>query len=279
MENVILSNGVQMPIVGYGVYQIIDPKVCEEAVLSALEAGYRSIDTAQMYQNEAAIGRAIKRSGIPREELFITTKVWYSNAGEEKAMQSIEGSLRKLQLDYVDLLLVHQPFNDYYGIYRALEKSYRTGKARAIGVSNFYPDRFLDLVKHADIKPMVNQLETHVFNQQLDTQEIFEKYGTQVESWGPLAQGRHNFFEHPVLTEIGENYDKSVSQVALRYLVQRGIVVIPKTVRKERMKENIDIFDFKLSEEEMSTIKSLDKKQTNKPPHWDPDRVIDTLGL
>lgn len=279
MEEVRLVNGVRMPLVGFGVWRLEDGKQCEEAVSNALTVGYRSIDTAQMYQNEDAVGRAIKKSGIKREDLFITTKVDFTVAGEQAASESIAGSLRKLQLDYVDLLLIHAPFNDYYGSYRALETAYRTAKARAIGVSNFYPDRFLDLVKYSDIPPMVNQMETHIFNQQLDSQSIYERYGAVLESWGPLAQGKHNFFNHPVLTAIGEKYGKTVAQVALRYNVQRGIVVIPKTVHKKRMAENIDIFDFVLSSEDMATIEALDKQQTNKAPLWDANRVIDKLGL
>lgn len=272
MENVKLYNGVEMPVLGYGVYQVT-PEECERCVSDALSVGYRSIDTAQAYFNEQNVGNAVRKSGIPREEIFLTTKVWISNAGEEKAARSIEESLRKLQTDYIDLLLIHQPFGDYYGTWRSMEVAYKAGKVRAIGVSNFYPDRFIDLAEHTDIKPMVNQVETHVFNQQVKAQEIMKKYGTQIMSWGPFAEGRNNYFSNPVLTEIGMKYGKSVAQVALRYLLQREVVLIPKSTRIERMRQNFDIFDFTLSDEDMTAIATLDKGESLFFSHYEPDTV------
>lgn len=269
METIKLSNGVEMPILGYGVYQV-NPEECERCVTEALNVGYRSVDTAQAYANEEGVGHAIKKSGIPRDELFITTKVWISNAGYEKAKASIDESLRKLQSDYVDLLLVHQPFNDYYGSYRAMEEAYRAGKARAIGVSNFYPDRLVDLAEFCEIKPMVNQVETHVFNQQIEPQKIMERYGTRVMSWGPFAEGKNNFFSNDVLKKIGEKYGKSVAQTALRFLIQRGIIVIPKSTHKERMEENFNVFDFELTNEDMQAITQLDGGTSLFFSHYDP---------
>lgn len=273
MKNVKLSNGVEMPILGFGVYQIADLEECERVVLEAIEVGYRSIDTAQAYENEEAVGNAIKKSGIDRKEFFITTKVWISNSGYEKAKASIEESLRKLQTDYIDLLLIHQPFGDYYGTYRAMEEYYKAGKLRAIGVSNFYPDRFVDIVNFVEIKPMVNQVETHVFNQQIIPQEIMKEYGTQIESWGPFAEGKNNLFTNETLVEIGKKYDKTAAQVALRYLIQRDIVVIPKTVKKDRMIQNFSVFDFELSEDDMKKILKLDKKESLFLSHFDPETV------
>ena len=272
MQTVKLSNGVEMPILGYGVYQVT-PEECERCVSDALSVGYRMIDTAQAYYNEEGVGRAVKKSGIPREELFLVTKVWISNAGYEKAKASIDESLRKLQTDYIDLLLIHQPFNDYYGTYRAMEEAYKAGKLRAIGVSNFYPDRFIDLAEFCDIKPMVNQVETHVFNQQRRPQEIMKEYGTQIMSWGPFAEGRNNFFTNPVLKAIGEKYGKSVAQTALRFLIQRDVVVIPKSTHKERMEQNLDVFDFSLSAEDMETIGKLDKGESLFFSHYAPESV------
>ena len=272
MQTVKLSNGVEMPILGYGVYQVT-PEECERCVSDALSVGYRMIDTAQAYYNEEGVGRAVKKSGIPREELFLVTKVWISNAGYEKAKASIDESLRKLQTDYIDLLLIHQPFNDYYGTYRAMEEAYKAGKLRAIGVSNFYPDRFIDLAEFCDIKPMVNQVETHVFNQQRQPQEIMKEYGTQIMSWGPFAEGRNNFFTNPVLKAIGEKYGKSVAQTALRFLIQRDVVVIPKSTHKERMEQNLDVFDFFLSAEDMATIGKLDKGESLFFSHYAPETV------
>ena len=279
METTKLSNGVEMPLLGYGVYQVT-PGECERCVSDALSVGYRMIDTAQAYANEEGVGNAVRKSGIPRGELFIVTKVWISNAGEEKAGKSIEESLRKLQTDYIDLLLIHQPFNDYYGTYRAMEKAYRDGKVRAIGVSNFYPDRFIDIAEFCDIKPMVNQVETHVFNQQRQAQEIMEQYGTKTMSWGPFAEGRNGFFDNPVLKGIGEKYGKSVAQVALRFLIQRGVIVIPKSTHKERMVQNINVFDFSLSDGDMETIGTLDKGESLFFSHYDPQtvRFLTSLG-
>ena len=254
---------------GYGVYQV-DPKECECCVSDAILVGYRMIDTAQIYRNEEGVGNAIKKSGIDRKEFFIVTKVWVSNAGYEKAKASIETSLRKLQTDYIDLLLVHQPFGDYYGSYRAMEEAYKEGKVRAIGVSNFYADRYLDLAYHCEIKPAVNQMETHVFYQQQDLQELMKKYDTKLMSWGPFAEGRNDFFANPTLNAIGEKYHKSAAQVALRYLLQRDIICIPKSVRKERMEQNLNVFDFQLSAEDMSQIATLDTQQTLFASHRDP---------
>ena len=273
MKNVKLSNGVKMPILGFGVYQIDDLKECEKVVGEAIEVGYRSIDTAQAYKNEGAVGNAVKKSGIDRKEFFITTKVWISNAGYEKAKTSIDESLKKLQMNYIDLLLIHQPFGDYYGTYRAMEEYYKAGKLRAIGVSNFYPDRFVDIVNFVEIKPMVNQVETHVFNQQIIPQEIMKEYGTQIESWGPFAEGKNNLFTNETLIEIGEKYNKTAAQVALKYLIQRDVVVIPKTVKKERMIQNFDVFNFELSEEDMKEILKLDKKESLFLSHYDPETV------
>lgn len=272
MKTVKLNNGIEMPILGYGVYQVT-PEECERCVLDALSVGYRSVDTAQAYFNEEGVGNAISKSGIPRNELFITTKVWISNAGYEKAKASIAESLRKLQSDYVDLLLIHQPFGDYYGTYRAMEEAYKAGKARAIGVSNFYPDRLVDLAERCEIKPAVNQVETHVFNQQIEPQRIMEEYGTRVMSWGPFAEGKNNFFTNELLKTIGEKYGKSVAQVALRYLIQRDVIVIPKSTHKERMIENMDVFDFSLSEEDMQAITTLDQKKSLFLSHTDPEIV------
>ncbi|EDP67679.1 putative oxidoreductase, aldo/keto reductase family protein [Carnobacterium sp. AT7] len=280
MELVTLANGIKMPILGYGVYQVNDLEECERVVSEAIEVGYRSIDTAQAYGNESAVGNAVKKSGIPREDFFITTKVWISNAGYEKAKASIEESMEKLQTDYLDLVLIHQPFNDYYGTYRAMEEYYRAGKIKAIGVSNFYPDRFIDIAEFSEIKPMVNQVETHVFNQQVEAQSIMEEYNTQIESWGPFAEGRNDFFNNETLKKIGENYGKSVAQVALRYLIQRNIVVIPKTVTKERMIQNFDVFNFSLTDEEMATILGLNQKESLFFSHYDPETVkfLTSLG-
>ena len=272
MQNVRLNNGVDMPILGYGVY-LVKPEECERNVSDAISVGYRSIDTAQAYRNEEGVGNAVKKSGIPRSEFFITTKVWISNAGYEKAKASIDESLRKLQSDYVDLLLIHQPFNDYYGTYRAMEEAYKAGKARAIGVSNFYPDRFIDIAECCEIKPAVNQIETHVFCQQIKPNEIMKKYGTQIMSWGPFAEGRNNMFSNETLKEIGKKYNKSIAQVILRFFVQRNVVVIPKTVRKERMIENISVFDFELSKDDINTILSMNEEKTAFFSHYDPELV------
>lgn len=272
MEYVTLNNDVKMPILGYGVYQT-PPEETEQCVLEAIRIGYRSIDTAQAYGNEEGVGNALEKCGLPREELFLTTKVWISNAGYEKAKASIEESLRKLKTSYIDLLLIHQPFGDYYGTYRAMEEAYKEGKVRAIGVSNFYPDRFIDIQHFAQIKPAVNQVETHVFQQQKLAKEYMKKSGTQIESWGPFAEGKHDYFKNPVLKEIGEKYGKSVAQTALRFLIQSGVVVIPKSVHTERMKENFDVFDFELNAEEMARIEALDEGKSLFFSHYDPETV------
>lgn len=279
METITLSNGIKMPILGFGVYQVDDLEECERVVSEAIEVGYRSIDTAQAYGNEEAVGNAVRKSGIAREEFFITTKVWISNAGYEKAKASIDESLRLLQTNYIDLLLIHQPFNDYYGTYRAMEEYYKAGKIKAIGVSNFYPDRFIDIAQFSEITPMVNQVETHVFNQQKEAQKIMEKFGTQIESWGPFAEGKNDFFTNETLKEVGEQYNKSVAQVALRYLIQRNVVVIPKTVTKERMIQNFDVFDFELTNEDMNKISQLDQEQSLFFSHYDPETVEFLTGL
>lgn len=271
-DTIILSNGVEMPILGYGVYQVASEQ-CEQCVSDAISVGYRMIDTAQAYGNEEGVGTAVKTSGLPREAFFLVTKIWITNAGYERAKASIDESLRRLQTDYIDLLLIHQPFNDYYGTYRAMEEAYRSGKARAIGVSNFYPDRFVDLAEFCEVKPMVNQVETHVFNQQVKAQEIMQRYGTQIMSWGPFAEGRNNFFSNPVLETVGKSHEKTVAQVALRYLIQRGVAVIPKSVHKERMAENLNVFDFELNNEEMAAISGLDRGESLFFSHYDPEIV------
>ncbi len=272
MEYVTLNNGVKMPVLGYGGYQVT-PEECEQCVTDAIRVGYRSIDTAQAYANEEGIGNAVAKCGVPREELFITTKVWITNAGYEKAKASIDESLEKLQSDYIDLLLIHQPFGDYYGTYRAMEEAYKEGKVRAIGVSNFYPDRYIDIAHFAEVKPAVNQVETHVFQQQKQAKEYMKKYGTQIESWGPFAEGKNDMFTNPVLMEIGRKYNKSVAQTALRFLIQSDVVVIPKSVHKERMEENINVFDFRLTEEEMRQIENLDGGESLFFSHYDPKTV------
>ena len=269
MEYVTLNNGVKMPVLGYGVYQV-DPAEAERCVHDAISVGYRSIDTAQAYANEEGVGNAITKCGVPREELFITTKVWISNAGYEKAKASIEESLHKLQTDYIDLLLIHQPFNDYYGTYHAMEEAYKEGKVRAIGVSNFYPDRFIDIANFCEVVPAVNQVETHVFQQQKIAKDVMKKYGTQIESWGPFAEGKNDYFNNPVLKEIGAKYGKSVAQTALRFLIQSGVVVIPKSTHRERMEENINVFDFTLTSEEMRRIEELDGGKSIFFSHYDP---------
>ena len=278
MEFVTLNNGIKMPILGYGVYQVSNEE-CERCVLDAISAGYRSIDTAQAYGNEEAVGNAVKKCGVPRDELFITTKVWISNGGYEKAKASLKESLKKLQLDYIDLVLIHQPFNDYYGTYHAMEEAYKEGWIRAIGVSNFYPDRLVDLCSFVEVKPAINQVETHVFQQQKKAHEYMEKYGVQHQSWGPFAEGRKDFFTNPVLTEIGQKYSKSSAQVALRFLIQSDVVVIPKSVHKERMEQNIDVFDFTLDNTDMEAIRKLDEGESLFFSHYDPAVVEMLTGL
>ncbi|MDH6534566.1 aldo/keto reductase [Parabacteroides sp. 52] len=261
MKTVKLNNGVEMPILGFGVYQV-EPAETESVVLDALEVGYRSIDTAAAYVNEEGVGRAIRQSGIPREKLFITTKLWIQDAGYENAKKAFQKSLDKLGLDYLDLYLIHQPFGDYYGSWRAMEELYREGRIRAIGVSNFYPDRLLDLIQHNEVVPAVNQVETHPFCQQIATQEFMRENGVQIESWGPFVEGKNDMFNNGVLKSIGDKYGKSVAQVVLRWMIQRDVVVIPKSVRRERMAENFDIFDFELTAEDMAAIRTLDTAQS-----------------
>lgn len=278
MEYVTLNNGIKMPVLGYGVYQVTNEE-CERCVLDAISVGYRSIDTAQAYGNEEAVGNAVRKCGIPRDELFITTKVWVSNGGYENAKKSLRESLKKLQSDYIDLVLIHQPFNDYYGTYRAMEEAYKEGWLRAIGVSNFYPDRLVDLCQFVEVKPAVNQVETHVFQQQKKAREYMEKYGVQHESWGPFAEGRKDFFTNPVLAEIGRKYNKSAAQTALRFLIQSNVVVIPKSIHKERMEQNFDVFDFTLSAEDMAAIEKLDEGESLFFSHYDPATVEMITGL
>lgn len=263
MDYVTLNNGLKMPAAGFGVFQIQDKEECIKVVLDAIDAGYRLIDTAQSYGNEEAVGEAIAKSSVPREELFITTKVWISNGGYEKAKASIEESLKKMQLDYLDLVLIHQPLNDYYGTYRAMEDLYKEGKLKAIGVSNFYPDRLVDITLFNEVAPAINQVEVNPFNQQIEAQEVNAKYGVQLQAWAPFAEGRNGMFTNPTLQAIGDKYGKSIGQVILRWLVQRGIVPLAKTVRKERMLENINIFDFELSQEDMAEIAKMDKKESS----------------
>lgn len=276
METKILNNGVEMPVLGFGVYQV-DEAICERCVSEALAAGYRSIDTAAAYMNERAVGRAVRRSGIPRGELFITTKLWVQDAGYESAKRAFAASLERLQLDYLDLYLIHQPFGDVYGAWRAMEELYREGKVRAIGVSNFQPDRLVDLILHNEVVPAVNQVETHPFCQQAEEAGIMARYGVQAEAWAPFAEGRNNLFGNEVLTDLAAKHRKSVAQVVLRWLIQRGIVVIPNSVHKERMAENIDVFDFTLPPEDMARIAALDMKQSCFLSHRDP-QTVEWLG-
>lgn len=277
MKTIKLNNGIEMPQIGYGVYQV-SPDECERCVSEALKTGYRMIDTAQAYHNEEGVGRAVKNSGINRSDIFIVSKVWISNYGYEKAKASIDESLRKLQTDYIDLMLLHQPFCDRYGAYRALEGAYREGKLRAIGVSNFYPDHFIDLASNVEIVPAVNQVETHVFDQQTEPQKIMEEFGTRIMSWGPFAEGRNGFFTNPLLAGIGGKYGKSVAQVALRWLIQRGVIIIPKSTHIERMRQNIDIFDFSLSDEDMAAIATLDTGRSLFFDHHDAETTRMFMG-
>ncbi|WP_308697939.1 aldo/keto reductase [uncultured Thomasclavelia sp.] len=279
MEFVTLNNGVKMPKVGFGVYRIKDHKQCKQAVLDAIDAGYRLIDTAQSYGNEEAVGKAIQETSVPRNELFITTKVWVDNYGYEKTKASVEESLKKMQLDYIDLVLLHQPFNDYYGAYKALVDLYKEGKIKAIGVSNFYPDRLVDLVLYSEVKPAVNQVEVNVFHQQIEAQTYNEKYGVQMEAWAPFAEGRNNMFTNPELKANGDRYGKTVAQVILRWLVQRGIVPLAKSVKKERMQENIDIFDFELNYEDMEIIESMNRNKSCFFDHYNAATVEMIAGL
>lgn len=272
MMYVTLSNGVKMPQLGYGVYQVTKDE-CERCVLDALKVGYRSIDTAQSYFNEEEVGNAVNKSGISRNEIFLTTKVWVEHYGYEECKKSIENSLEKLRTDYIDLMLLHQPFSDYYGAWRALEEYYEAGKLRAIGISNFYPDRMVDIASFAKICPMVNQIEVHPHNQQTEAMEWNKKYGLQVEAWAPFGEGRGGMFDLPELKAITEKYGKTAAQVILRWHLQRGIVVIPKSTHIERMKENLDVFNFELTAEDMSVIAELDKKTSSFFSHYDPNMV------
>ncbi|MDO4163018.1 MAG: aldo/keto reductase [Bacteroides sp.] len=272
MKSVKLNNGVEMPLLGYGVY-LVTPEECERCVSDAISVGYRSIDTAQAYYNEEGVGAAIVKCGVPRNELFITTKVWITNAGEKKAAASIDESLRKLRTDYIDLLLIHQPFSDYYGTYRAMEQAYKAGKVRAIGVSNFYPDRFVDLAENVEIKPAVNQLRTNVFSQQWDSEVEMTKYGTHIMAWAPIAQANEALFENPTIKAIANNHGKTPTQVALRYLVQRNIIAIPKSTHRERMIQNLDVFNFELTAAEMESIRPLDQPQDFQWSHRNPALV------
>jgi len=277
MEKVILNNGVEMPILGFGVYQVTDPKECETSVFEALNVGYRLIDTAQVYGNEAAVGKAIKKSGVVREELFITTKLWVSDVSYEKAKKAFEKSLKNLGLDYLDLYLIHQPYGDVHGAWRAMEELYKEGKIRAIGISNFQPDRVMDLIVFNEVVPAVNQIETHPFNQHIETQKFLVENKVQIESWGPFAEGRNDIFKNELLASIGKKYNKSIAQVILRWLTQRGVVVIPKSVRKERILENFNIFDFKLSTEDMEVISTLDTGKSLFFDHRDP-AIVKWMG-
>lgn len=272
MEYVTLSNGLKMPVLGYGVYQVTKDE-CERCVLDALETGYRSIDTAQSYFNEEEVGSAIKKSGIPREDFFLTTKVWVEHYGYENTKASVLESLKKLQTDYIDLMLLHQPFSDYYGAWRALEELYKEGKIKAIGVSNFYPDRLVDIASFAEICPMVNQVETHIFNQQIEAKKWMDKYNVQIEAWAPFGEGRKGTFDNEVIADIAQKYNKTTAQVMLRWNIQRGVVVLPKSTHKERMAENINVFDFMLSDEDMAAITALDKNTSSFFSHYDPGMV------
>lgn len=272
MQYVTLSNGVKMPQLGYGVYQV-NKEECERCVLDALEVGYRHIDTAQSYFNEEEVGNAIAKSGVPREQIFLTTKVWVEHYGYDETRKSVLESMRKLKTNYIDLVLLHQPFSDYYGAWRALEDLYAEGVIKAIGVSNFYPDRLVDICSFARIKPMVNQVETHPHNQQIEAHEWMKKYGVQHEAWAPFGEGRGGMFEEPLLVEIGKKYGKTAAQVILRWDMQRNVVAIPKSTHIERMEQNFDIFDFELSEEDMAKIATLDKKQSSFFSHYDPKMV------
>ena len=273
MNKIMLNNGVEMPQIGYGVYQV-SPEECERCVSDALAVGYRMIDTAQAYRNEEGVGAAVARSGIRRDDIFLVSKIWISNYGYEKAKASIDESLRRLRTDYIDLMLLHQPFCDRYGAYRAMEDALREGKLRAIGVSNFYPDHFIDLASNVDVVPAVNQVETHVFDQQIEPERYMAEFGTRVMAWAPLAEGRNGFFTNPVLEAIGRKYGKSVAQVALRWLLQRGVIIIPKSVHRERMEQNLDIMDFELS----ADIRELDTARSLFFDHHDPDTVKMFMG-
>ena len=273
MQNVKLNNGVEMPILGFGVFQVTDLAECERSVTDAIETGCRLIDTAASYLNEEAVGKAIKNSGVKRDNLFITSKLWIQSNGYEGTKKAFENSLKRLQLDYLDLYLIHQPFGDVYGEWRAMQDLYKEGRVRAIGVSNFHPDRLIDLIVHNEIIPAVNQIETHPFNQQIEAQKFLQENSVQIESWGPFAEGKNNIFHNELLLSIGKKYNKSIAQVILRWLTQRGVVAIPKSIRKERMEENFNSLDFELSAEDMEAIKTLDTKTTSFFDHRDPAMV------
>lgn len=273
MRSAILNNGVEMPILGFGVFQMTDLAECERAVRAAIETGYRLIDTAASYGNEEAVGSAIRTSGVAREEMFVTTKLWIADSGYERTKAAFERSMRRLQLDYLDLYLVHQPYGDVFGSWRAMEELYREGRIRAIGVSNFHPDRLMDLLVHTEVPPAVNQIETHPFHQQFETQQFLKEHNVQIESWGPFAEGRNGIFRNGVLCSLAGKHRKSVAQVILRWLVQRNIVAIPKSVRKERIEENFDIFDFELTPEDMADIATLDTRGSLFFDHRDPQMV------
>ena len=273
MQSVRLNNGLQMPILGFGVFQVKDLAECERSVIDAIVTGYRLIDTAASYGNEEAVGKAIKRSGVTREDLFITTKLWIQSDGYNGTKRAFENSLKRLQLDYLDLYLMHQPLGDVYGEWRAMQDLYKEGRVKAIGVSNFQPDRLIDLIVHHEIVPAVNQIETHPFHQQIETQQFLQENNVQIESWGPFAEGKNNIFHNELLASIGKKYNKSIAQVILRWLTQRGIIAIPKSVRKERMEENFNVFDFELSANDVETIKTLDTKESLFFDHRDPAMV------
>lgn len=277
MQKVLLNNGVEMPILGFGVFQVTDLKECENGVINAIETGYRLIDTAASYMNETAVGTAIKKSGVPREDLFITTKLWVQDAGYENTKKAFEKSLNKLQLEYLDLYLIHQPFGDVHGSWKAMEELLKSGKVKAIGVSNFQPDRIMDIIAFNEVVPAVNQIETHPFNQQIETQKFLTANNVQIESWGPFAEGKNNLFQNELLHSIAAKYGKSIAQVVVRWLTQRGIVAIPKSVKNDRIRENFNIFDFELSSEDMEVIRTLDKKTSSFFDHRDPE-VIKWMG-
>ena len=277
MQTVILNNDVEMPQLGFGVFQVPDPEECEKSILNALETGYRLIDTAAAYMNEEAVGKALSKSGIPRQDLFVTTKLWIQDTGYESTKKAFQKSLNKLQLDYLDLYLIHQPFGDVYGSWRAMEELYRDGKIKAIGISNFQPDRVMDLIVHNEVVPAINQIETHPFCQQVEAQQFLIENKVQIESWGPFAEGKNNLFSNEVLLAIGKKYDKSIAQVVLRWLTQRGVVAIPKSVHKERIVENFNIFDFELSSADMAEILALDQKRSSFFDHRDPE-IVKWLG-
>jgi 2,5-diketo-D-gluconate reductase A len=277
VPTVTLNNGIAMPLLGFGVFQMTDLDECERSVADALETGYRLIDTAAAYGNEEAVGKAIKRSGVPRDELFVTTKLWIQDTGFDKTKAAFERSLKRLGLEYLDLYLIHQPFGDVYSSWRAMEELYKEGLIRAIGVSNFHPDRVMDFIVHHEVVPAVNQIETHPFNQQLETQSFLQENGVQIESWGPFAEGKHDIFRNELLSSVGDKYQKSVAQVILRWLTQRGVVAIPKSVNKPRIVENFNVFDFELTPEEMQSIATMDLKESSFFDHRDPN-IVKMLG-